>query len=751
MIKRKYKLLLTAFFIIIFLFSSYKLINKFFFLSGFERNLQNLVKNTKYENLARKFYFALKYGIKSTNDGGVFYLSEDYLKMDIFDENFKRKKIEGINDNIKKYLIENKIENEKWFRSHGGHKNQKFSGSDIINQENIKGLKLSWEFEFGKDRHKNVEANPIFYENSIISVTSNRGLVSLNAINGKINWNILFNEKNIARRGFVLDIEKNDNAFLYVLADRKLYKINAQNGEFDLSFNSKGYIENFFSLTAPFIDANKLYITNMTPPSLIVYNKISGKKISTIDLNPKTKNFTGGAPWMGTAFDEKNKIAFISTGNPRPPLDGLTRPGRNENSNSIVALDLKEEKILWAFQEVAHDLWDFDIGCPPLLTEINYDNKILEVVVCVTKVGNTLIFERKSGKPLFDINFANIPTSKMPNQETWQQIKSELPENSASVEYSNKSFDKLSEKKQSYIKEVLKNSDKGWFIPPKYGQRNIFFGVHGGSNWYGSANNPYTGQIFTPINRIPYESMLYGVDILKSQPDELKHYGLYLENCASCHGKNRNVKLDKTLEKINKYTPSLVGLTLFEDTKKSNINYKNFKKKHKVDITTDTFEKINQLFVEWDNKLLKNKSIKLDFYWASFLDQKDNNFLSNPPWGEVTSMDLKTGKILWKTPIGIDKKTDKNRIIGTSIYGGCSVNRNNILFCVGTDDGFIYAINGYNGEIIWKYQMDFAGTTAPLIYKINNSEYITVIATGSNIVSRDSVKGNKIITFVLSK
>jgi quinoprotein glucose dehydrogenase len=751
MIKFKYKFLLTVFFIIIILFSSHILIKKFFFLSGFERKLQNLVKNSKYENLARKFYYNLKYGMKSVNNGGVFYLSEDYLRMDIYDENFKRKKIKGINNNIKKYLIEYKLETEKWFRSHGGNKNQKFSSSDIINHENIKGLKLAWEFEHENDKFKTVEANPIFYKNSIISVTSNYGLVSLNAINGEINWNISFQEKNIARRGFVLDIEKNGSAFLYVLADRKLYKINAQNGEFDLSFNRKGYIENFFSLTAPFINEDKLYITNMTPPSLVVYNKISGKKILTIDLNPKNKNFTGGSPWMGTAFDEKNKIAFISTGNPRPPLDGLTRPGRNENSNSIIAIDLKKKKILWTFQEIAHDLWDFDIGCPPLLTEISYEKKFLEVVVCVTKVGNTLIFERKSGKPLFDVNFANIPTSKMQNQETWQQIKSDLPENVASVEYSNKSFDALNEEKQSYINEIFKNSDTGWFIPPNYGQKNIFFGVHGGSNWYGSANNPYTHQIFTPINHIPYESMLYGVDISKSQPDELKHYGLYLENCASCHGKNRNIKLDKNLEKINRYVPSLVGLTLFKDAKKKISHYKNFKKKHKIDITNDTFEKINQLFVEWDNKLLKNESIKLDFYWASFLDKKDNNFLSNPPWGEVVSMDLKSGKVLWKTPIGIDKKTDKDRIIGTSIYGGCSVNRNNILFCVGTDDGFIYAINGYNGEIIWKYQMDFAGTAAPLIYKVNNSEYVTVVASGSNIVSKDFVAGNKIITFVLSK
>ena len=64
---------------------------------------------------------------------------------------------------------------------------------------------------------------------------------------------------------------------------------------------------------------------------------------------------------------------------------GMTRKGANENSNSIIAIDLIKEKILWSFQEVAHDLWDFDIGCPPLLTEIKFEKKFLEVVVCVTK------------------------------------------------------------------------------------------------------------------------------------------------------------------------------------------------------------------------------------------------------------------------------------------------------------------------------------------------------------------------------
>lgn len=478
----------------------------------------------------------------------------------------------------------------------------------------------------------------------------------------------------------------------------------------------------------------------------MIFDKKTGKKISTINLNPEKKNFTGSSPWMGIALDVKNNIAFISTGNPRPAMYGMTRKGGNKNSNSIIAIDLFKDKIIWSFQDVSHDLWDFDIGCPPLLTEIKFGEKFLEVVVCVTKTGNTLILERNTGKSLFDISFKDIPNSNIPDQEIWQQMDLIKPKNISSVEYSFDSFNKLNNEKKYMISKVLKGVKLGWFEPPKFGKKTVFFGIHGGSNWYGSTTNPKTNQLFTPINHIPYEAMLYGTDISKNIPSTLKNYKLYLKNCSSCHGDNRNIKIEKISEQILKNIPSLTGLSLFEDTKK-NLSYENFIEKHNINISKDEFILIKNDFFTWDKYLLRNKKIKLSYYWGSFMDNKDKSFLSNPPWGEIVSIGLKDGKLLWRTPIGIEK----DKIIGTPIYGGCSINSNNVLFCVGTEDAFVYALDGDSGNIIWKYKMNYAGTSPPLIFSLNEKEYVVVIASGSNIVSKNpDIRGNEIYIFSIN-
>ena len=63
---------------------------------------------------------------------------------------------------------------------------------------------------------------------------------------------------------------------------------------------------------------------------------------------------------------------FLITGNPKPSLYGVDRPGDNKNLNSLIAFDINKRKILWTFQEVSHDLWDYDLSSPPILTNLKY-------------------------------------------------------------------------------------------------------------------------------------------------------------------------------------------------------------------------------------------------------------------------------------------------------------------------------------------------------------------------------------------
>ena len=69
-----------------------------------------------------------------------------------------------------------------------------------------------------------------------------------------------------------------------------------------------------------------------------------------------------------------------------------------------MAIDINKKKKLWHFQETCHDIWNHDIPSPPILTTINKNKQRIDVVVAVTKLGNTLILDRYTGQPIFDCN-----------------------------------------------------------------------------------------------------------------------------------------------------------------------------------------------------------------------------------------------------------------------------------------------------------------------------------------------------------
>ncbi len=84
----------------------------------------------------------------------------------------------------------------------------------------------------------------------------------------------------------------------------------------------------------------------------------------------------------------------------------------------MIAFDVKNKKKLWHFQETCHDIWNFDIPSTPILTTINKYGKRIDVVVAVTKLGNTLVLDRYTGEPIFDYEMKLAPVSKLPGQKT---------------------------------------------------------------------------------------------------------------------------------------------------------------------------------------------------------------------------------------------------------------------------------------------------------------------------------------------
>jgi len=475
---------------------------------------------------------------------------------------------------------ETSFEFENWNRSHGDHKNSKFHPGNQINKGNIKNLKLIWKYDHFKNKkieetvvdkmflpdrfgnaRINIESNPIFIDNKIISVTIDWKIIANDATNGNLIWD-LQSITMPSRRGMVAYKDKIlKKNYLLIPLGNKTYKINVENGKIEKNFGKSGSVDSGYTLVAPLIYKNQLIVVGTS--SLSVFNIDNGKFIKRYSLKSKEHNFLRGAVWGGAALDKKNGIVFVNTGNPQPGIYGTKRPGENKNSSSVIAFDLINEKILWTFQETMHDVWDYDIPSPPILHDLKIGKKVYEVVISVTKVGNTLILERSTGKPIFDINYRRAPKSNIPGDVASPfQIFLKKPERFMKIEYGISDFSNLSKKKRDEINYRIKDAKYGWFETPSFDHDIITFGVHGGALWPGASLDPINQYLYIPTNKVPTKLRPYiqSREVKTFFTKEYKEYHkLYLTKCSSCHGKNRNGQHTKFREREIKNIPSLVG------------------------------------------------------------------------------------------------------------------------------------------------------------------------------------------------
>lgn len=110
----------------------------------------------------------------------------------------------------------------------------------------------------------------------------------------------------------------------------------------------------------------------------------------------------GGTIWGWPAIDTEKNILYLGTGDPSPDLNGLTRPGPNLYTDSVVALNITNGKMLWYYQLTSHDLYDHDIGVSIILEEINLNENKEKIVIAGSKSGYVLVLKASNGKPLYE-------------------------------------------------------------------------------------------------------------------------------------------------------------------------------------------------------------------------------------------------------------------------------------------------------------------------------------------------------------
>jgi alcohol dehydrogenase (cytochrome c) len=108
---------------------------------------------------------------------------------------------------------------------------------------------------------------------------------------------------------------------------------------------------------------------------------------------------TGGAMvWTTPVIDPQLGLVIFSTGNPNPDLDGTKRGGDNLYSDSIVALDVHTGQLKWYYQEVKHDVWDYDAVSNVVLFDVHQNGTTIPVAAEAGKVGWVFIVDRRTGE-----------------------------------------------------------------------------------------------------------------------------------------------------------------------------------------------------------------------------------------------------------------------------------------------------------------------------------------------------------------
>jgi alcohol dehydrogenase (cytochrome c) len=205
---------------------------------------------------------------------------------------------------------------------------------------------------------------------------------------------------------------------------------------------------------------------------------------------------TGGASlWNTPTVDPKLGMLYFSTSNASPWV-GNARKGENLFTASIVALDAETGEYKWHYQQVHHDLWDFDSPSPTVLFNGEMNGEMREGVGEPSKTGWVYLLDRKTGKPIYPIPEVKVPQD--PSQNTWPTQPEPTMEPFSPIEATPEAVEKT-EEAVSGDKPKPKIVGSKIFTPMSSDPTSINLvanSASGGDNWPPSSFDPEKDMYF---------------------------------------------------------------------------------------------------------------------------------------------------------------------------------------------------------------------------------------------------------------
>ena len=428
----------------------------------------------------------------------------------------------------------------------------RYSALAEINRTNVQELEVAWIYRMGevKRPHRTIpdrmqapwECTPLAVDGVLYLSTPSNRVIALEAETGRELWEFDPQEGSgddrfyLQHRGVSFWEGTVDGQLqrriLMGTGEAKLFALDAETGQLIPGFGEDGWVDldggmttrwpkSIYTVTSPVAVYKNVVVTgsrlssgqeNKGPSGKVrAWDVLTGDLVWEFHTVPRPGE-PGNETWEGNSWKERsgaNAWSIISVDTERgwvfvptaSPLGG-DRDGQNLYGNSLVVLDALTGKLIWYYQAVRHDTWDYDLPAQPVLVTLEQDGRVVPAVAQPTKMGMVFVLDRLTGEPVLPVEERAVPqtgggynwptqpfTVKPPplvrHDLTREEVSRVTPE---SYEFCSELFDSL--------------HYEGIYTPRQEGPTLMLPGSLGGANWSGASFDPTTGFLYINVTEL---------------------------------------------------------------------------------------------------------------------------------------------------------------------------------------------------------------------------------------------------------
>ena len=393
----------------------------------------------------------------------------------------------------------------------------RYSGLSQINRGNVQNLRAEWAFQTG-DVDGGLQATPIVVDGVMYLSSSWNNIFAIDARTGQQLWRYSYPKPPSSttiygpwNRGVAV----NGNAVFMGTLDNHVVSVDRKTGRELWRVNVEDTKQCGCNITsAPLLVKDKVVVGVTGGDSahrgyINAFEAKTGRRAWRFWTIPgpgekgheswqgDSWKLGGGSSWMTGSFDPELNLIYWSVGNPAADFYGKSRKGDNLYTDSVVALDPDTGELKWYYQQIPHDVWDFDTAYENILLDLPVEGKARKLLLNVNKSGHAFVIDRTNGKFV-----AAFPTIKNFN----------------------------------WIKEVSKTGELIGRNEPEAGKPSLICpAIGGGRQWNQAAWSPKTGLFYnaglewceevTVQAEEPKEGSTFfgGTFIMKNPPNDTAH------------------------------------------------------------------------------------------------------------------------------------------------------------------------------------------------------------------------------------